>query len=89
MLSVALGELPSGLRLVSGRPLLHGRVMRSAGLFTYSLLDIAQDEKQGFNAITRKADVYRLAQRLWHLGDGLGANACYTELFGSGGVFAG
>lgn len=81
MLSIALGELPAGLQLVSDKPILHSRIMQRVGLATYSLLDTSQGQTMGFNAITRKSNVYCLASRLYRLGDYQGANACYTELF--------
>lgn len=83
MLSVALAELPAGIQLVANKPILHSKVMQETGLETLNLLDDIQSQTMGFNSITRKSNVYVLAQRLYAIGDYAGANACYNELFGA------
>ena len=83
-MSIALAELPAGINMVKNKPILHSKIMQQTGLATYNLLDDIQNQTMGFNSITRKANVYVLAQRLFAIGDIEGANACYAELFGHG-----
>ncbi|CAL6057707.1 Intraflagellar_transport protein 140 [Hexamita inflata] len=82
ILSIALAELPAGIALVSSKPILHSKIMQQTGLATYNLTDDVQRQTVGFNSITRKSNVYVLANRLYNLGDYQGANGCYSELFG-------
>ncbi|KAH0573081.1 Intraflagellar transport protein 140 [Spironucleus salmonicida] len=77
LLSIILNDLNTGMQIVQSKPILSSKIMNQVGLGTFQL----EAKTSGFSSITRKSTIYNQANRLFQLGDNVGSNACYSEIF--------